>query len=350
MTKKGNISRLSAALAMSFRSKNFTAARIKLTVFYELAVVLILAFFNIGVYGLLDKTAGNMLGFDKFGIQSLKEIVQKTEMSDKMIAKEKEKMKTILLFLDGIILVAAGGASYFLAGYTLRPIEESYERQKKFLADAAHELRTPITVMKTGIQDAIEGEVDRGEYKQLAEDSLEELDFLNTTVNDLLFLARGDNIKKVAFGKVCFKRLIEKQTSLMQPYAQQKNVSLEISDLDNLELTGDEAQLKRLLANLIKNAVDYNVANGKVIISCKIEKRFAHLIIKDTGIGIPDEDQERIFDRFYKVDSSRQRKLSGAGLGLSIVSEIVEFHRGYIDMKSKLEEGTEISVFLPLNA
>lgn len=312
-----------------------------MALFYELGVLFILVFFSLAIYGFLDRSLGDRLGFDTIGIEL------KYKESVKIIKKEKNNLRRAIIVIDGAILVVAAGASYALAGYTLRPIEDSYEKQKKFLADAAHELRTPLAVMKTGIQSVDKKTATQEEYADLASDVLEEVDFLNATVNDLLFLAKSDQMEKVPLEKTDLKSIIERQVDLAKPYADRKDVSLEISKMEEAFVLGNTHQLKRLLANLLKNAIDYNVPRGKVFVSCENKNNQVQLLVSDTGIGIPKEKISKIFDRFYKADSSRGRYSAGAGLGLSIVLEIIETHGGGIEVESRPDQGTRITVIFP---
>ncbi|MCG2693378.1 sensor histidine kinase [Candidatus Parcubacteria bacterium] len=134
----------------------------------------------------------------------------------------------------------------------------------------------------------------------------------------------------------------------MKPYAKSKEVVLEKSVKGELYINGSKANLKRLLINLIHNAIDYNKPRGKATVSLRASGNQIELKIVDTGIGIKKEDLKNIFDRFYKADQARIKQSGGAGLGLSIVKEIVELYNGTIEIKSETNVGTEITVMLPL--
>jgi two-component system sensor histidine kinase CiaH len=237
--------------------------------------------------------------------------------------------------------------SYYLAGKTLQPIEAGVEKQKKFVADAAHELRTPLAVMKTGAETLLMDRANEKEYEKFTRDSLEEIDSLVALVNGLLFLARGDSLKKVEFEEIDIGLIAKKQAALMQEYAKSKQVDLEDDADGNCYIQGNKADVKRLLANLIKNAIDYNKPGGKVVVSLSAEKNQVVLKIADSGTGIAEKDLSRVFDRFYKVDAARAKTAGGAGLGLAISKEIVSKHGGKIEIKSKLGKGTEITTFFP---
>lgn len=347
MIKMVSISKLFEVLATSLRSSNVDIARIKLTVFYEIVIFLILTLFSFGIYGLLDKPLGKALGYNQVGITFELTDNKKEDLTKQVILQEKERIREIIFIVDSIILVVSSGLSYFLAGYTLKPIKENYEKQKKFLADAAHELRTPLAVMKTGMQVTLKETPNIDEYKKVLEESVEEINFLNSIVEDMLFLAKSNQLKQLVFERVDFGKLAAKQVALMQPYAHLKGVSLECTVSEGCMISGYESYLKRLIANVIKNAIDYNVTHGTVNVSCMKRSNEVVLVVTDTGIGIPQASLKKIFDRFYKADVSREKQSSGAGLGLSIVHEIVKSHQGHIVVESVLHKGTTLSVSFP---
>lgn len=341
MIKMANILKQFAAWATSFKSNSFLRARLKLTAYYTAVVLVILAVFSLAVYGLFARNIASNLEYEGSGQE------ENSKIEAKIIEKAQDQMQTILLTVDGLIIVLVAGLSYYLAGKTLEPIETAYKRQKRFVADCAHELRTPLAVMKTGVEAVLNGRDSKDEYKKLTQDSLEELNHLSVTVDDLLFLARSDDLQKVEFNKFDLANLARKQIELMRPYAQDKAVDLQEDIKGELHMDGNKVYLKRLLSNLVKNAIDYNKPKGTVKVTLQKDKQQAVLKVTDTGIGISQEDLKHIFERFYKSDKARVRKSSGAGLGLSIVQEIVALHKGKIDIKSELDKGTEIIVSLP---
>lgn len=342
MIKMENILKQFARWVTNFKSSPFLKARLKLTAYYTIGVFIILLVFSLAIYGLFAKNISSNLEYQG----SDQEENAKIEL--KIINKAQDQLQTILFTADGLIIILIAGLSYYLAGKTLEPIEAAYWRQKKFVADTAHELRTPLAVMKTGAEATLSGDNNKEEYKKLAQDSLEEINFLSSMVDDLLFLERSDGFKKVKFSKFNFGKLVHKQIELMKPYASKKKITLRDNIQGEFQIDGNKAYLKRLLANLIKNAIDYNKPQGKVVLSLQKKKQQIELKIADTGIGISKNDLEHIFDRFYKADQARVKQSSGAGLGLSIVKEIVKSHQGRIDIKSKLNKGTEVIVIMPL--
>ncbi len=264
---------------------------------------------------------------------------------DKLLPESQAEPLLFIIEITLIILTVI--TSFWLAGRTLRPIANSYEQQKKFVADAAHELRTPLTVIKTGAETTLTGASTIKDYQNLARDSLEEVDYMSSTVNDLLFFAHSDAQQTPVFAKINLTQLVNRQTEVMQPYAHKKSVVLAQDCQAKCYVRGNHLYLKRLLNNLLQNAIDYNKPTGTVTVSLMQSRHEITLIVADTGIGIASKDLAHIFNRFYKADESRTKQSSGAGLGLSIVQEIVTSHCGQISVKSQLGKGTAVTVMLP---
>jgi signal transduction histidine kinase len=340
-----NISKRFAAWVTSFKHKPFLQARLKLTAYYTLGISVILAIFNFGVYGLFVNDIRDITG--QFN-NELSKHRENEDIETRIIDQAEDRLETALYTVDTLAIVLAAGLSYYLAGLALRPIEESYKRQRKFVADSAHELRTPLAVMKAGVETVLSEEATKEDYKKIIDESLEELYHLSAIVDDLLFLARSDDLKKVEFTKLDLGYLAHRQIELMQPYAKTKEIDLQDDIEGEFYTEGNKAYLKRLLANLIQNAIDYNKPKGEVAVSLQKNKGQVELKIIDTGIGISNDDLKHIFDRFYKADRARTKGSSGAGLGLSIVQEIVKLHKGRITVQSELDEGTAVHIFFPI--
>ncbi|MCL4385517.1 MAG: HAMP domain-containing histidine kinase [Cyanobacteria bacterium] len=261
-----------------------------------------------------------------------------------IINKSIDRLENILLISDSGVIVLAAALGYYLAGKTLKPIKESLERQKRFVADSAHELRTPLAIMKTGIDITLASKKQTlKDYKELNQNLLNEIDNLINLTNNLLFLSNSDTKNQtVNFEKVDLSLICSKQIKFMEKYAINKEVKI-ISDIkDKYYVKGDKEKLNRMVANLLKNSIDYNIKGGSVILT--IEKADFNIILKitDTGIGINQEDLKHVFERFYKADKSRSISDSGAGLGLSIVKEIANIHKIPIKIKSDIGKGTTV--------
>ena len=329
-----NIFKQFAEWVINLKHKPFLKARLKLTTYYTLGIVVILIIVNLGVYGIF--------------VSDIPETIE-----DKSFAAYEEdirdRLETTIYTVNGFVILVVIGLSYYLAGKTLKPLEEVFKRQKKFIANAAHELRTPLTVMKTGIETVLAGNNSKDDYKKLIKDSLEEINFLSSMVNDLLFLAGNDDLKKIEFEKLDLGKPVHQEISLIKPYATKREVNLKEDIKGEFFIKGNKAYIKRLVINILKNAIDYNNPNGKVNVFINKNKQFIILKIADTGIGIVQKDLPYIFDRFYKASQARARQSGGAGLGLSIVKEIVQLHQGQISIKSEVEKGTTVTIIFPIS-
>lgn len=166
--------------------------------------------------------------------------------------------------------------------------------------------------------------------------------------NDLLFLANNENTMKNNFIQISFSDISKKQCESIVPYSNLKQVTVLSEIAEGITINGKEDDIKRLLLNLLKNAVDYNKIGGTVFVKLSKKGTTAILSVKDTGVGIADKDIPFIFDRFYKADSSRtQNASSGSGLGLAIVRDIVAQHGGSIHVASRMGEGSVFEIEIP---
>lgn len=209
----------------------------------------------------------------------------------------------------------------------------SYQVQKNFSANAAHELRTPLAAIQTQL-DVFQMKSDRNveEYNSLLQSVQESVDRLSNLVKDLLTFTNEQELGKKEM--VELRALLEEITFELEERAAAKQVNITISGEGTV--LGDDSLLQRAFYNLISNAIRYNVDGGSIEIKITDHK----VIIADTGIGIPDEAKSHVFDIFFCVDKSRSRELGGSGLGLAIVKNIIEKHDGYIDVKDNQPQGS----------
>lgn len=220
------------------------------------------------------------------------------------------------------------------------------KNRQDFTANVSHELKTPLTAI-SGYAELIEnGMVDNEKQIKFAGDIRKNADRLVVLINDIIRLSELDHSEAgINFSKQNLYEVAKERVELLQNSASKKNVKLTLSGKDTY-LLSNRGMLIELLDNLIQNAIRYNVSGGRAMVEILKEERGAVLLVKDTGIGIPETDRDRIFERFYRVDKSRSRETGGTGLGLAIVKHIVELHGGKIELKSKLGEGTEIKIII----
>ena len=255
----------------------------------------------------------------------------------------------VMVFLAFVALIFSSLFGYFLAGRAMQPIEEAYERQRQFAADASHELRTPLAVIMAST-DVLRNDPSIKEpfLKQVIEDVRDEVKKMTNLVSDLLTVVRSENnALKLDIQKLDLSLIIEQQVRIMQALAEKKSITLTAENLIPLEIQADEQKIKQLVLILVDNAVKYTPDNGSVTVKMwQVNKARVAFSVEDTGIGISAEDKDKIFDRFFRVDKARSRAMGGNGLGLAIALEIVRMHHGNITVDSVLGSGTKFTVEL----
>ena len=227
-------------------------------------------------------------------------------------------------------------------------LETSFENQKKFVSDASHELRTPLAIIK-GYAEIIRkrGTTDIDIFVESIDSIISETDNMRNLIQKLLFLAKGEITKiNTKFVDIDANEMVHQIHSDTVVSTKTHKFHLEMGE--DYKIKGDETLLQQAIRALIENAAKYSEPNTNIYIKSFIKDGFGRFSIRDEGVGISDEDAKRIFDRFYRVDLSRTKATGGTGLGLAIVKRIVEIHNGKIEVDSKMNEGTEISIVLPI--
>ena len=230
---------------------------------------------------------------------------------------------------------------------TFARLETAFAQQKQFAADAAHELRTPVSVMLTQTQTALARERDAAGYKQTVEACQRAAQRMRKLIESLLALTRFDAgqevLKRQRFD---FSKTIADCSDLVQPLADERHVRL-ISDLSPLPVSGDAERLAQVVTNLLTNAIQYNQPGGEVRVKLGSQNGLAVLTVLDTGQGIAPENLPRVFGRFFRADAARTGA-GNAGLGLAIAKAIVEAHGGTLEVASEEKVGTTFTVRLPI--
>jgi signal transduction histidine kinase len=229
-------------------------------------------------------------------------------------------------------------------------LEQSFVRQKQFTSDASHELRTPLAVMRADFSFALRRRRSLHEYESVIESAQEEIARMSAIVEDLSLLTRMDNSKLVlALQPLRLDHLLLDLVGRMEVLAADQRIALVTRDLVPLTIQADERLLKQLVLNLLNNAIAYTPPYGRIEVRLiPISKSEVAFHVRDTGVGIPEAALPHIFERFYRVDTSRQRNPGGSGLGLAICHSIVTSHGGSIAAHSVMGQGTTFTVVLPV--
>ena len=250
-----------------------------------------------------------------------------------------------LMIVNLVTLGLGGGAAYLLARRTLRPIQEVMEMQGRFTSDASHELRTPLASMQSEIEVALRNEkLGKTQMRALLVSNLEEVNRLRGLSDRLLDLSNSQTITPVAtdlesvIGEVLDRNLAR---------ADEKHIAIDVN-VGQFTVLADQAMLGDLLSILTENAIKYSPEKTKIRIEAEEKGRTIEMRVVDQGIGIAQDDVDRIFDRFYRADSSRtSQTVKGYGLGLSIAKRIADLHNTHIVIVSQLDKGTTFSFALP---
>ena len=260
-----------------------------------------------------------------------------------------EKATYALVVTAILMLIIALFIAHLLAGKAMVPLKTAYEKQRQFAADASHELRTPLAVVMASA-DLLENDpsIQSPFLKQVIADVRDEVKKMSKLVSDLLVVARSDNqALKLTTTKFDFADILGQTTRLMGPLAEQKHITIDAEELPETIIHADEQKLRQLALIFIDNAVKYTPDGGRVTVRlAPYEHGTLRFSVQDTGIGIAPADQEKIFDRFYRVDKARSREMGGNGLGLAIAQEIVKLYHGHIAIDSELGKGTTFTISL----
>ncbi|MGA2363584.1 MAG: ATP-binding protein [Candidatus Aminicenantales bacterium] len=228
-------------------------------------------------------------------------------------------------------------------------LEEAFNRQRQFAADASHELRTPLAVIQAESSLALDKKRTQAEYRKSLEVVSQEVAYMSEIIGKLLQLVRGDaSSEQLNLDEVNLRDLWAELTSDLEALAQEKGLQFLQGPMDNLSVMGDKLTLRQLFLNILDNAIRYTPSGGSITGSLIKKEENAVVSISDTGVGISAEHLPFIFDRFYRVDKARSRAEGGTGLGLAIASSIAKMHGGYIEIESQVGKGSSFHIILPL--
>ncbi len=255
------------------------------------------------------------------------------------------------LIVGLVMLVCIYFISRFFANKAIQPIKEAFDKQKQFVSDASHELKTPLAVINTNVdvllangEDTISNQAKWLHYIKSESERMSKL------TKDLLYLAHVDySENKLVFTDFNLSECVENLILTMEAVIFENNISLDYEIEPNIILKGSSEQMKQVLMILLDNAIKYTTPKGLITISLKKQLNVISLSVTNTGSGIPKEHMDKLFDRFYRADQARARESGGYGLGLSIAKAIVDSHRGRITIKSIINKSATFIVELPAN-
>lgn len=225
------------------------------------------------------------------------------------------------------------------------------ESRQEFVSNVSHELKTPLTSMKV-LADSLVGQenVPVELYQEFMQDITTEIDRENKIITDLLSLVKMDkkSTESMNIEHKNMNELLEAILKRLRPIADKRNIDLILDSFRTVEADVDEVKFTLAVSNLVENGIKYNVDDGWVRVSLDADHKYFYVTVADSGMGIPEDAQERIFERFYRVDKSHSREIGGTGLGLAITRSSILMHHGAIKVYSKEGEGTTFSVRIPL--
>jgi two-component system, OmpR family, sensor histidine kinase CiaH len=341
----------------------FHSARIKLTAWYLLIIMTVSLTFSLAIYRGFAMEVERFDRLQRFRIERrfmegeymgqdgrMRRFEMVVPVVTDLVEEAKQRIMYLLIGINGGILVLAGGLGYLLAGRTLRPIQLMMAEQNRFVSDASHELKTPLTSLKCAFEVFLRDKKrTKAGTETLVNESIAEVDRLHILSESLLKLAAYQPVvDQPHFSKVALLEVIKAAVLKTAPLAKKKQVKITI-EKGSLNVYGQAGSLTDLVVILLDNAIKYSPAHSRVKVAASRREGWVLLTVSDQGVGIKKKDLPYIFDRFYRADTARSKNQSdGYGLGLAIARKIARLHQGEITVKSTPGEGSEFTVRLPV--
>ena len=338
----------------------FKNTRLKLTIIYTAVIMVVSLFFSVFIYfGAARQMEGGfrraqmLYRAEKLGIEippknqdrfeklppELKGLPRK-EIFENNLNLAKKDLQIRLLQLNLLIFFSSAIASFILAGKILEPIEKSIEEQKRFISDASHQLKTPLTALKTNLEVNIRDKKNPNSAKKVLKNNLQEINSLISLTNNLLSTFKEPNFENIKINNIAGQTIKNIKT-----LASSKRIKLTFNKApQNPVIQADKQAIGKMLAVFLENAVKYTQEKGQISLTIKTHAKDVSIEIKDNGKGIPAKDLPHIFKRFYQGKNNTD----GFGLGLSLAEKIVKLHNGSIKTESKLNKGTTFTIKIPL--
>ncbi|MFA6586254.1 MAG: HAMP domain-containing sensor histidine kinase [Candidatus Paceibacterota bacterium] len=324
-----------------FKNKfdEFFVARLRLTFYYTVTAFVILGVASVALYSaILSNFAQSILlrGLD-------------STISQAIIVDAQDILLDRFLTVDFIILFFIIILGFLLTEKTLKPIKSNMQKQKRFIADASHELRTPIAVVISGLEVSLSNKrLDFLLAKKTLESTLDEMREFSKLSNTLLDITKYNTLAHVKHESIDISELVKSVIERYKSLAALKGINIETKLESFVKVEGSEMEFIRVFYNILDNAVKYTPQGGTIKILEEVSLNRCLITIKDNGIGIEEEIIDKIFDPFFRADSARST--NGAGLGLTLVKKIIEDHKGVISIKSQTGKGTSVMISLPVTS
>ncbi|MFA6081139.1 MAG: HAMP domain-containing sensor histidine kinase [Patescibacteria group bacterium] len=332
----------------------FKNARLKLTAWYLLIIMFISIAFSLVIYHGLMNEVRRFSRAQRMRIERIlpPDPVQPFFVDADLITEIKQRIIIELGIINIFIFIASGALGYFLAGKTLHPIQEMVEEQNRFISDASHEFRTPLTALKSSLEVNIRDKnLSINNAKRIMSESIKDVNDLQRLSDSLLNLSQyHKKLHPLELKVVSLDHCILEAVKKINPIAKQKQIILN-TNLERINIRGMKDDLINLFVIILDNGIKYSNKKTSINIYAKKIKKQIKIEIKDQGIGIEKKDLANIFERFYRVDQSRSKdQVSGYGLGLSIAKKIVLNHHGKISVASTINKGSVFTIFFPSTA
>lgn len=321
--------------------KIFRSARLRLTMWYSLIITIVCIMFSTLLYISFSNELVRLQRTQLRRIQKTQQFPPRG-LSDEVIVHLNNRMKIILALINSGLVGLSAFAAFFLAGKTLQPIQTMVENQEAFIANASHQMRTPLTAMQTQIEVNLrDARLTLAQARTLLQDNLIDIHTLKLLSDKLLHISQTNY--QEPFTKINLTQLIKQVIKQLKPLAKHKQIKF-IEQLNSVQLNCAPEQMKELITILLDNALKYSSSHSEVQIKLYQQKNKVVITVADQGVGIDPLDLPHIFERFYRAKSNLNHTSPGYGLGLSIAHQIVQNHRGKIQVQSKPNQGTQIEV------
>jgi two-component system sensor histidine kinase CiaH len=331
----------------------FESARIRLTAWYLLIIMSVSILFSLVIYDGINLELKRFEQTDAIVQEQVEQgftLPRGVYVNPQLISASRTRLITTLGTINLIIFFGAGFAGYFLAGRTLRPIKNMVDQLNRFISDASHELRTPITSLRSEIEVGLRSKhLTLPQAKKLIESNLEEVIHLQALSDHLLELTQYETMQGInSFSAVKLNEIMHDAIKNVHGQAKKKRITIK-NTIKDVTVFGNSDRLRELFTILLDNSVKYSNPESSVTINGKTKGNIVTISVIDQGIGIARDELPHIFERFYRADESRSKNIHGFGLGLSIAKKIVELHKGSIQAVSSVNKGTTFIIRLPRN-